>query len=468
MNIREMRAQLGDTQSEFSARYHIPFRTVQNWETGMRKPPEYVADLLEQRIKEDLTNRKTLSLPKYDPQKKDLPSRSSYVGALSWLQAVRDCIGEPVVFALDNALMCQGNFGGRSDEYIVWVYGDDSVMKFNGVVVLGNRIGAQNIKNRNGLLYTDFNRTVYDALANENILDMQGITEAVSKYFYSNGDSFDGLFVALEHQDRFERLASDAIEYYETEVLALNVTAEERIMYSVMKAVYDSGIPISFKGSMVLKACLFEVGFLDETRHTVDIDANWNTDTPPTAEQMVESLQRAINRGGMDYEVRLYRMYGEKRSAGFELVDRNTDEILFTMDVDVNRPITPTQIYEVDGICFRGVSPLQMIADKVAVVSTDKVFRRIKDVVDLYYISKVFEFDVQNIYSTLKCSERTMGDFQGFLQRKEDLRHSYDKFRFAGGVNKPPFDAVYREVKIYLKDVLPKEASKEDADGSQQ
>lgn len=44
---------------------------------------------------------------------------------------------------------------------------------------------------------------------------MQGITEAVSKYFYSNGDSFDGLFVAPEHQDRFERLASDAIEYYE-------------------------------------------------------------------------------------------------------------------------------------------------------------------------------------------------------------------------------------------------------------
>lgn len=138
------------------------------------------------------------------------------------------------------------------------------------------------------------------------------------------------------------------------------------------------------------------------------------------------------------------------------------------MDVDVNRPITPTQIYEVDGICFRGVSPLQMIADKVAVVSTDKVFRRIKDVVDLYYISKVFEFDVQKIYSTLNCSERTMGDFQGFLQRKEDLRHSYEKFRFAGGVNKPPFDAVYREVKIYLKDVLPKEASKEDADGGQQ
>ena len=54
-----------------------------------------------------------------------------------------------------------------------------------------------------------------NSVYNENILDMQGITEAVSRYFYSNGDSFDGLFVAPEHQDRFERLASDAIEYYE-------------------------------------------------------------------------------------------------------------------------------------------------------------------------------------------------------------------------------------------------------------
>ena len=30
MNIREMRTLLGDTQSEFAARYNIPFRTVQN------------------------------------------------------------------------------------------------------------------------------------------------------------------------------------------------------------------------------------------------------------------------------------------------------------------------------------------------------------------------------------------------------------------------------------------------------
>ena len=215
MNVSEMRANLGVTQSEFAARYNIPLRTVQNWEAGVRQPPEYMASLLEDRIRTDLVNRRTVSLPKYSPRKKDLPKRSDYVGAMSWLQAVRACIGENIVFALDEALMCQGGFGGHSDEFIVWVYGNDSVSRFNGVVVLGNQISSYNVEEKNGLRYTNFNRTIADALANESILDMQGITEAISKYYYRNGNSFEGIFVAPEYQERFERLADEAIEYYE-------------------------------------------------------------------------------------------------------------------------------------------------------------------------------------------------------------------------------------------------------------
>ena len=215
MNIRELRLQLGDTQSEFAKRYNIPFRTIQNWEAGVRKPPEYITQLLEARVMADLINRKTALLPKYDAQKKNLPKRSDYVGSIAWLKAVQECLGESVVFALDEALMCQGNFGGRSDEYIVWIYGDDSALKYNGVVVLGNQISPYSINEKNGLKFTDFNRTLSDAFANEKILDMQGITEAVSKYYYRQGNSFEGISVSPEYQERFERLAHDAIEYYD-------------------------------------------------------------------------------------------------------------------------------------------------------------------------------------------------------------------------------------------------------------
>ena len=215
MNIREMRTQLGDTQSEFAMRYSIPFRTVQNWEAGVRKPPEYIVSLLEARAQSDLVNRKAAALPKYNAGKSSLPKRSDYVGAVAWLKAVRYCIGDPVVFALDEALMCQGNFTGRSDEYIVWLYGDDAISRFNGAVVLGNQVSPYSIKEKNGLMFTDFNRTIADAIANEAILDMQGITEAISRYYYRNGESFEGISVVPEYQERFEKLANEAIGYYE-------------------------------------------------------------------------------------------------------------------------------------------------------------------------------------------------------------------------------------------------------------
>ena len=230
-------------------------------------------------------------------------------------------------------------------------------------------------------------------------------------------------------------------------------------MYHVMMAIYDSGIPMSFKGSMVLKACLLEAGYSDDTRHTVDIDGNWVSDTLPTGEEMAQSLQNALGESGIDLEVSVSRMYGEGRSAGFELTDRESGEILFSMDVDVNRPICSTRIYEIEGIRFLGVSPSQMIADKISAVSTDKVFRRIKDVVDLYYLSKAFDLDKTEIIKTLNDTGRTLEGFNGFLCRADELRHSYEKFRFEGDIQKPPFDEVYQRVKEYIGDFLPKEQS---------
>ena len=82
------------------------------------------------------------------------------------------------------------------------------------------------------------------------------------------------------------------------------ITAVEKLMYQVMKAIFDSGIPVSFKGSMVLKACLLEAGYDEETRHTVDIDGNWNSDTAPSDEQIAESLQGAVDKNDIITDIR--------------------------------------------------------------------------------------------------------------------------------------------------------------------
>lgn len=206
---------LGDTQSEFSERYGIPFRTIQNWESKTRKAPEYITYLLEQKVRRDLVNRKTYSLPLHDPKKIDLPRRKDYIGSFAWLKAIQNEIKENLVFALDQALMCEERFLGRNDEPVIWVYGNDSLIRYNGIAILGNEINLSDVKEDDGIKYTSFNRTVYDALANEPILDMQGITEALSNYYYSNSESFEGIFVCPEYHELFEKIADDAIHYYD-------------------------------------------------------------------------------------------------------------------------------------------------------------------------------------------------------------------------------------------------------------
>ena len=74
---------------------------------------------------------------------------------------------------------------------------------------------------------------------------------------------------------------------------------------------------------------------------------------------------------------------------------------------------------------------------------------------DLYYLSKVIEYDIKDVLRTMDNSGRKLGDFEGFINRIDDLRHSYEKFRFSGGVNKPQFEEVYHSVKDYIGEMIP-------------
>lgn len=52
MTIREIREKTGLSQARFGERYGIPTRTIENWETGARVPPQYVVELLRRVVEE--------------------------------------------------------------------------------------------------------------------------------------------------------------------------------------------------------------------------------------------------------------------------------------------------------------------------------------------------------------------------------------------------------------------------------
>ncbi len=48
MRIKKLRKQTKLTQTKFGELFGIPLRTIQEWESGERKPPEYVIDMIEE------------------------------------------------------------------------------------------------------------------------------------------------------------------------------------------------------------------------------------------------------------------------------------------------------------------------------------------------------------------------------------------------------------------------------------
>lgn len=56
LTIKEIRALTGLSQMKFGEKYHIPYRTIQNWEVGLRECPEYVVEFLEFKVFFDCKN----------------------------------------------------------------------------------------------------------------------------------------------------------------------------------------------------------------------------------------------------------------------------------------------------------------------------------------------------------------------------------------------------------------------------
>ena len=62
--IKEARKKAGLTQEEMTSVLGIPRRTVQNWEKGVTKPPEYVERLVVAEL-ERMTKVKDMTIERY-------------------------------------------------------------------------------------------------------------------------------------------------------------------------------------------------------------------------------------------------------------------------------------------------------------------------------------------------------------------------------------------------------------------
>ena len=53
MTIKEIRIQSGMTQKRFGEYFGIPKRTIENWEAGVNKCPEYLKSLMQYKLEKE-------------------------------------------------------------------------------------------------------------------------------------------------------------------------------------------------------------------------------------------------------------------------------------------------------------------------------------------------------------------------------------------------------------------------------
>lgn len=231
------------------------------------------------------------------------------------------------------------------------------------------------------------------------------------------------------------------------------MTELEKLMYKILGNMSAINMPVVFKGALITKLILTERGFDKVERGTSDIDCNW-VDIPPSMNVLVAMVSQALGDLQNQYYAKAIREYEEKKSAGIGIIDKNTGDIIIEMDISM-KPVVGNKIYFYRETSINGVLVNEILADKISVLSDKVIFRRIKDMIDIYALSNCVDIRTGEIYDIYNKTDRELKSFDEFLRRQTDLEHAYNKLRGVDG--KPRFTDIYSYLDKFLRPFIEKD-----------
>ena len=214
-------------------------------------------------------------------------------------------------------------------------------------------------------------------------------------------------------------------------------------LYRVMEELSYAGVPIVFKGAMVLNLAIRDNNPSKVERATRDIDGDWIGEIP-SMEEMEKALRNAVQKVDSSLDVQASRIFAERKSAGFRITNEMGEKIAsIDLSVRQNRFCRPYVSY-VNGISITGASLAKMLSDKLYAISGESVCRRMKDVLDIYVMSFITKIDMDELRQIWIETGRELGNFDAYKTQIVKLDEAYNKMK--GIKNKPNFIEVYSRV----------------------
>lgn len=214
-------------------------------------------------------------------------------------------------------------------------------------------------------------------------------------------------------------------------------------LYRVMEELANAGIPIVFKGAMVLNLVIRENNPSKVERMTRDIDGDWVGEFP-TMEEMEKALRDAVEKVDSSLDVQINRIFGGRKSAGFKIVNEMGEKIAsIDLSVRQNR-FCSHYISYVNEVSITGASLSKMLSDKIYAISGQNVCRRMKDVLDIYVMSYITKINTDELHQIWRETGRQLGNFEAYKTQVKELNEAYNKMKSIR--NKPDFIEVYQRV----------------------
>ncbi len=106
-------------------------------------------------------------------------------------------------------------------------------------------------------------------------------------------------------------------------------------LYSVMEELVNAGVPIVFKGAMVLNLAIRDNNPSKVERATRDIDGDWVGESP-TMQEIESALRNAVKKADSSLDVQIIRVFGQRKSAGFKIINENGEKVA-SIDLSVRQ-----------------------------------------------------------------------------------------------------------------------------------
>jgi hypothetical protein len=97
----------------------------------------------------------------------------------------------------------------------------------------------------------------------------------------------------------------------------------------------------------------------------------------------------------------------------------------------------------------------EILADKITVLSGRRMFRRAKDLIDVYALAHCVEVRTAEVFGVIADKRLSLGGFDEFLNRRGDVEHAYGKLK--GIEKKPSFDDVYPYLAAFVDPFIQKD-----------